>query len=346
MTARFSVFVPLWNDTRFLPGMIESLLAQTHQDWELVIGDNVSTEDVAAVLAAYPDERIRHHRWSTHVDFASNANRTITLGRYEWLQYLSADDRLDPRCLAAMAAAVDAADAAGDPLVAVLTGCGRYDQDGKFLEDQPFFKTWRVKTLPTGTYDAAAFLRHCAAPGATPWNIGSFAISRTTLDVMGGYFREEVGFAPDLEVAARAAAYGPTGYVAEPLLQYTVRGDSISRGLAIRNLERGELLPPVPAAIMSALAVHEHRRTVSAAERRYLREQVADGLIARALRHRYREGGRGWRAAIADLRRAAGFSMRWLISPRQLARAAAAALAPRWLLARLFEVFRGRGVYV
>ena len=89
MTARFSVFIPVWNDARWLPGAIESLLAQTHPDWELIIGDNASTEDIAGIVAGYADDRIRYHRWPDHVDYAGNANRTIGLCRFEWLQYLS-----------------------------------------------------------------------------------------------------------------------------------------------------------------------------------------------------------------------------------------------------------------
>ena len=346
MTTRFSIFIPCWNDTRWLPGAIESVLAQTYQDWELIVGDNASTEDVETVVRGYGDERIRYQRWTTHVDFAGNANRTSTLVRFEWAQFLSADDRLEPGCLAAMAAAVDAAEADGQSLAMVLTGCARYDETGLFVEDQPFFRTWRLKTLASGTYDAQAWLHHCAAPGGTPWNIGSMAIARSTLEVLGGFFREEIGMATDLELAARVAAYGQVAYVAEPLLRYTVRGDSITPGIAIRSLERGEALHPFSAAILSALAVHEFRRHVGPDERTYLYAQVADKLIARALAHRYHPGGRGRRAAAADLRRASHYSKRWMWSPRQLTRASAALVAPRSLLLRMDRSFRRRGIYV
>jgi hypothetical protein len=220
------------------------------------------------------------------------------------------------------------------------------DPEGRSIEDQPFFRTWRIKSLPTGTYGAEAWLRHCAGPGGTPWNIGSLAIRRSTLDMAGGFFREEVGFAPDLEISARMAAYGPVGFIADQLFRYTVRGDSISVGLAMGNLESGQEPPPVSAAIMSALAVHAHRRTVSPEERRYYLSQAADELIARALRHRYRDGGRGRRGAAGDLWLAARTSARTLVRPRRAVRVLAALLAPRWLLRRLYVVLRRRGLYV
>jgi glycosyltransferase involved in cell wall biosynthesis len=344
MATRFSVFIPVWNDARWLPGAIESLLAQTHRDWELIVGDNMSTEDIESIVARYPDERIRYHRWPNHVDYAGNANRTIGLCRYEWLQYLSADDRLLPTCLARMARQVEEASAAGRCLSMVLTGCGRFDEKGRPAE-QVYFGSWRLKSLRGGILEPAEWLESVAAPGAPPWNMGSLAISAEVYPLMGGFFREEIGLTVDLEVATRAAAYGPVGYVAEPLLHFTVRGDSMTAGLARRNLERRDLLPPVAAALLSALAVHEHRRAVSPRERRYVMTQVADQLVGRALMQRYVPGGRGRTGAIRDLLRATYHDPRWLLSFRQLARAGTAVFAPGRLIGRLKRQFMERQRY-
>ncbi|MGK2849509.1 MAG: glycosyltransferase family 2 protein, partial [Candidatus Limnocylindrales bacterium] len=300
MTTRFSVFIPIWNDARWLPGAIESLLAQTHQDWELIIGDNQSTEDIAGIVARYPDERIRHHLWPDHIDFAGNANRTIDLCRFEWLQYLSADDRLLPTCLERMAAQVEEATGQGVRLSMVLTGCGRFDEQGRPAE-QVYYGSWRLTSLTTGIMSPAEWLGSVAKPGAPPWNIGSLAISADVHRIMGGFYREEIGLTVDLEMATRTAAYGPVGYVAEPLLHYTVRGDSITPSLARRNLEDKDLLPPVAAALLSALAVHEHRRVATSVERRLVMAEVADQLVGRSLMQRYRLGGRGRLGALRDL---------------------------------------------
>jgi len=337
VTTRFSVFIPVWNDARWLPGAIDSLMAQTHQDWELIIGDNVSTDGIEEVTATYTDPRIRYHRWAEHLDYAGNANRTIGLCRYEWLQYLSADDRLLPRCLERMAAQVEEATAAGRRLAMVLTGCGRFDEQGRPAE-HIYYGSWRLNAMQTGILDPAEWLASVAAPGAPPWNIGSLAISSDVYRVMGGFYREEIGLTVDLEMATRAAAYGPVGYIAEPLLHFTVRGDSVTGTLARRNLEP-RALPPVAAALLSALAVHEHRREVTPGERRLVMAQVADQLVGRAVMQRYGAGGRGRPGAVRDLLRATYHHPRWLLSPRQLTRAAAALLAPRSLIVRLKSRF-------
>lgn len=344
MTARFSIFIPVWNDARWLPGAIESVLAQTHPDWELIIGDNVSTENIEEIVARYPDERIRYHRWAEHIDYAGNANRTIGLCRYEWLQYLSADDRLLPTCLERMAEQVDAAERAGRRLAMVLTGCGRFDELGRPAE-QVYFGTWRLKQLRTGILEPDEWLASVAEPGAPPWNMGSLAISAHVQQVMGGFYREEIGLTTDLEMATRVAAYGPVGYVDEPLLHFTVRGDSMTPGLSRRHLERQQQLPPVAAALLSALAVHEHRRTVASSERRLVKAQVADQLVGRALMQRYLPGGGGRTGAIRDLLRAVYHDPRWLLSPRQLLRAGSAIVAPRAAIVRMKRAFMDRGRY-
>ena len=342
MTTRFSVFIPVWNDARWLPGAIDSVLAQTHPDWELIIGDNASTEDIEGIVAAYQDERIRYHRWPSHIDYAGNANRTIGLCRFEWLQYLSADDRLMPTCLQRMAEQVEAAAAENRCLSMVLTGCRRVDQEGRPAE-QRYFGTWRINRLRGGILEPAEWLASVAAPGAPPWNIGSLAISAATYRVMAGFYREEIGLTVDLEMATRAAAYGPVGYVDEPLLEFTVRGNSMTHSMSRRSFDRREILPPVAAALLSALAVHEHRRAVAPRERRAVMVQVADQLIGRALMHRYLDGGRGRSGAIRDLLRATYHDPRWLLSGRQLARATAAVVAPAALIARVKRRFMDRG---
>jgi glycosyltransferase involved in cell wall biosynthesis len=344
VTTRFSIFIPVWNDARWLPGAIESVLQQTHSDWELIIGDNASTEDIEAIVSGYGDERIRYHRWPDHVDYAGNANRTIGLCRFEWLQYLSADDRLLPTCLERMADRVESASAEGRCLAMVLTACKRLDEQGRPAE-QRYFGTWRISRLHGGILEPDEWLASVASPGAPPWNIGSLAISAETYRLMAGFYREEIGLTVDLEMATRAAAYGPVGYVDEPLLAFTVRGDSMTNTFSRRLFDRGAILPPVAAALLSALAVHEHRREVARGVRRTVMAQVADQLVGRALMHRYLDGGQGRRGALRDLLRATYHDPRWPLNGRQLVRATAALVAPGSLIVRVKRRYLEAGGY-
>lgn len=339
---RFSIFIPIYNDSRWLPGAIESVLAQTYPDWELVISDNASTEEVEQLVRAYPDERIRLHRWATHVPPIDNFNRSIELCRFEWLQILSADDRLRPECLARMAERLRSSEGKSRTAV-VLTGCRRIDELGR-AADWTYYRSWRIKSILDGRYDARQWLRITAEPGSLPWNIGSLALSREVFHEMGGYYRSEIGLTADIEMTLRAAAYGDVEYIADPLLDYTVRSDSLRHLDFSRNRARSSQTT-LEVALRSALAVHEERREVRADERAYMAEVLARSHVGRALQHRYLPGGRGRAGAAADLLAAIRIRPAIVLDLRSLLRAAAAILAPRALILRVQHGFRRRERY-
>jgi glycosyltransferase involved in cell wall biosynthesis len=106
-TTPISVFIPVRNDGHWLPGAIESVLRQTYANWELVIGDNGSTEDIGAIVARYDDPRIRYHRFDRSVSILESWNRTARLARHPWIQSLPADDRITTDCLERLATAIE-----------------------------------------------------------------------------------------------------------------------------------------------------------------------------------------------------------------------------------------------
>ena len=328
---RFSVYIPVWNGAQWLDGAVESLLAQTHQDWELVIGDNASTDGTGEIAARYKDPRIRYHHWDDFVEIEENYNRTLHLCRGDWLQLLGVDDRLDPRCLDLMASQIDDAAASGRTLSMIATTCRRVDPEGR-PADREYYRHARVATYTTGTYTGSEWLMAVAAPAALPWNSGSVAISRAVVERIGAQFRPETGVCADIELYLRVAAYGNVGYIDEPLLDFMVHGSSDGVGRVRRNLERDERFGPLGIALAAGLAIHEMRRAVTPAERNAVRGAIARELLGRALLHRYHPGGRGRAGAIKDIARASRWSIRTTFQARQIAKAAAAILAPGRLL--------------
>lgn len=329
---RFSIFIPVWNGARWLEGAIDSVLAQTSGDWELVVGDNASTDATREIATRYADPRIRYQRWDEFADISENFNRTMLLGKGEWLQLLGVDDRLAPRCLERMADRIAAAAAAGRRLAMVVTTCRRVGPEGQ-PADREYYGHGRIATFRDGIYTGAEWLTAVTAPAAFPWNSGSVAISRTVIEQLGSLFRPETGVCADIELYIRAAAYGDVGYIDEPLLDFMVHGASDGVGRVRRNLERDAPFGPLGIAMAAGLAIHEVRRSVSPAERNAVRAAIARELLGRALLHRYHPGGRGRRGAIKDIARAARWSLRTAVEPRQIAKAGAAVLAPGPLLA-------------
>ena len=343
MTARFSVFIPVRNGARWLPGSIESVLGQLHPDWELIIGDNASSDGTEDVVARYVDDpRIRYHRWEAPAAIFENWNRTEALSRFEWVQALSADDRLHPRCLQAMAERIEASRGRDRRLVMVLTGTRRVRPDGTPV-DVRYYGYRGVASIPDGVHDAAAWLKYVCSPGSPPWNFGSVAIAREVIAEMGMFYRtDNPSMSADLELALRVGAYGDVAYIDEPLLDVVWWPGSDTPGRTGKNRAEDEPLTTLGAALLSGLEAHERRRTVSPAERAAVYAAVARSHLQRAAGHRYLSGGRGRRAALVDVLRAVRYSPRTALTPAQLAYASAAVLAPRRALQRLRDLILAR----
>lgn len=110
MSPTVSVCVPVFNGGAFIDATIESVLAQTYTDFELVVVDNVSTDDSLARIErhAADDARVRVVRADDHVGAVENFQRATAACTGRYLKLVCADDTLDPRCLELQVAALDA----------------------------------------------------------------------------------------------------------------------------------------------------------------------------------------------------------------------------------------------
>jgi glycosyltransferase involved in cell wall biosynthesis len=335
---RVSVCLPVWQGAELVRIVIGGVLAQTEQDWELVVVDNASDDGLANVIAQYGEPRIRYHRYEEHVEAYRNLNRTIELARAQWVLPIGADDRLDPDALARLLEAAEAGGADRGPRpVMVAAPCRRVFPDGT-PADASYYGSQSPTPVHAGVYDAAAWLAIGAAGGPFEWNIGGILFDRAVL-VAGGSFRPEVGLAADQEVILRMAAHGPVAYLDGPVVDVMVRPESEGNQRWLTERRDAAGLTPLAAALLAALAAHEQVRAVDPRERRDLMRGAARTHLVRAAQHRTLAGGQGRAGAIADLRRAARLSPGALLRPSHAALAVAALIAPsallRWVSNRL-----------
>jgi len=108
MTApRVSICTSVLNQSDYLRKMIDSVRAQTLDDWELIIVDDGSTEDIFEVVDSYGDNRIDITRWDVNRGIPHGLNHAFTLATGDYIQPLSADEWIDPGKLALMVAYLD-----------------------------------------------------------------------------------------------------------------------------------------------------------------------------------------------------------------------------------------------
>ncbi|MEN9935455.1 MAG: hypothetical protein RLZZ387_2034 [Chloroflexota bacterium] len=123
-----SVIMPTYNYGRFLARAVESVLAQTWGDLELIIVDDGSTDGTPEVAAGLRDPRVRYVRQPNQGPSAAR-NTGIARARGEYLAFLDADDVWLPEKLARQVALL----AARPEAALVYGGCVYVDERGAVL---------------------------------------------------------------------------------------------------------------------------------------------------------------------------------------------------------------------
>ena len=124
-----SVVTPVFNGEKYLAECIESVLAQTYENWEYVIVDNCSTDRTMEIAQMYQRRDARIHvnenrEFLPHISNWNRALRQITTD-CKYCKVVHADDQLFPDCLTRM---VEVAEA--NPSVGIV---GAYRLDGKAI---------------------------------------------------------------------------------------------------------------------------------------------------------------------------------------------------------------------
>jgi glycosyltransferase involved in cell wall biosynthesis len=130
---KVQIGVPVYNGEAYLAQEIESLLAQTFTDFEIIISDNGSTDASPLIAQEYAerDPRVKVFRYDENRGGAWNWNNTLALASAEYFKWAAHDDLHDPRYLERCIAVLER-----EPSVALCYTASRYiDADGNAIED-------------------------------------------------------------------------------------------------------------------------------------------------------------------------------------------------------------------
>lgn len=91
---RISIGLPVYNGGNFLIRTLDDFLAQTYDDFELIISDNASTDQTEQICRDYAgrDSRIRYVRQAQNIGGAPNHNVTYAMARGEYFKWIGHDD--------------------------------------------------------------------------------------------------------------------------------------------------------------------------------------------------------------------------------------------------------------
>lgn len=98
ISARLSIGLPVYNGENFLEESLESILAQTFHDFELIISDNASTDRTESICLSFVerDPRVKYYRNERNIGAAPNFNRVFELSDNEYFKWVAHDDIHEP----------------------------------------------------------------------------------------------------------------------------------------------------------------------------------------------------------------------------------------------------------
>lgn len=99
MNELVSIIMPSYNTAQYIEASIQSVLAQTYENWELIIVDDCSSDHTDAVVASFSDQRIHYLKNETNSGAAVSRNRALQEAKGKWIAFLDSDDLWEPQKL-------------------------------------------------------------------------------------------------------------------------------------------------------------------------------------------------------------------------------------------------------
>ena len=106
---KISILTTVYNREKYLVACMDSVLASTYQDWELIIVDDVSTDTSLAIAKSYEkkDARIKVYVNDKNLGDYPNRNKAASYAKGKYIKYLDADDLIYPHGLEVMVHAME-----------------------------------------------------------------------------------------------------------------------------------------------------------------------------------------------------------------------------------------------
>jgi glycosyltransferase involved in cell wall biosynthesis len=235
----FSVCIPNYNYGCYLRSTIESVVAQSFQDFEIIVADNASTDDSVEVVEKFSDARIKLIKNETNVGFAHNLDRATERAIGQYLILLSSDDLIMPDALERYAGIIreyragPSSVSEGDEMLVLFSAIEIIDSDGKVF-DRRFAQPWlesnnsSAQLLNQFVFTTSGYevLRRRMVALQHVGHFASTCVSRRIFEAVCGY-RSFHTIDPDTFYNYKCLLLNPTvKYIEEPLFRYRVHNQN------------------------------------------------------------------------------------------------------------------------
>ncbi|MGH7413149.1 MAG: glycosyltransferase family 2 protein [Candidatus Rokuibacteriota bacterium] len=244
---RVSICIPTYNGSEFLRQALDSALAQTVADVEVVVVDDGSTDDTYTIAqgCARGDPRLRVMRNQTNLGLTGNWNQCVRQARGEWIKFLFQDDYLAEDCVARM---LDASEPRS--LFVVCARALRFEADAwaprRELEAYVAEHHFR-RHFPSGSeISPETFAEQVARQpfGNCLGEPSAMLIHRDAFRRVGAFHSYLIQL-PDWEFGARIAVHAGVRYLDEELATFRIHADATTARNKARRRYRTAMIDPL-----------------------------------------------------------------------------------------------------
>lgn len=213
---KFSILIPAYK-RQYLKECIESILEQTYTDFEVIIVNDASPEDLDSILNSFSDKRIQYYINDKNcgaVNVVDNWNICLKYAQGEYVICMGDDDRLLPNCLEEY-----------NRLIARHPHLGIYHAWTEIIdENSNIIKMQEARPEREGVYSMmwGRWLNRIQY-------IGDFLFDRKLLLANGGFFKIPLACASDDISSYIAAQKNGIANTQIPIFQYRINSQTISK---------------------------------------------------------------------------------------------------------------------
>ena len=204
---KVSVCLPTYNRARYLPKTVSGILAQTYQDFELLICNDASSDNTEDVIRSFSDKRICRVDNFRHLKIPEILNHLIRTSSGEYIIILHDHDEFNPLLLEKMVHVLDKTPRAGF----VHVGIAFIDDDGsKYRVVSPNFPPI---SKGKAIIDAILLSDSFSCPLTA-----SAMVRRSAYESVGFRYDPRFGFASDIDMWLRISAGFDVAFINDPLI--------------------------------------------------------------------------------------------------------------------------------
>lgn len=224
-----TIAIPVFRGARYIRMAIDSVLAQTFKDFELLIVDNCSDDETVSIVFSYSDPRIVLIRNKENIGAVLNWNKCLTLAKGRYIKILPHDDVLEPTCLEEQVKVLN--DDLKERIALVFCARRIIDADGKQVIARRLFGISR------GVIVSQELIRKCIRYGTNFIGEPGAVLFRLRDAKEVGWFNGQIPYVIDLDYWIRLLSKGDGYFIDKFLCSFRVSPGSWSVEIGAKQSE-------------------------------------------------------------------------------------------------------------